>query len=240
MASSHAAVARARAGGGPALIEGRTYRYYDHSLGLGRIVRAPYREDEEVVSLTGVRRANASRMMQSFQTMAQVTLTTEADLTSAMTLRAGLARQWDGLSPLAMVIRATARAPKDHPRLNAVQEGDQYRAMPNIDIGIAVSLDEGLITPVLRGADGKGPEQIASESRELSSMVREGRRARPEDVTGGTFTITNLGAQGVDGFTPIINPPQVAILGVGRVVEKARDSRWGDYQRLDDVPEPDL
>ena len=91
--------------------------------------------------------------------------------------------------------------------------------MPSIDIGIAVSLDEGLITPVLRGADGKGLEQIAAESRELSSMVREGR-ARPEDVTGGTFTITNLGAHGVDGFTPIINPPHVAILGVGRVVEK--------------------
>ena len=182
-------------------------------------IATPPQADAEAVPLTGVRRAIASRMMQSLQTMAQVTLTTEADLTSAMALRAGLARQWDGLSPLALVIKATARALKDHPRLNTVQEGDQYQAMPNIDIGIAVSLDEGLITPVLRGADGKGLEQIAAESRELSSMVREGR-ARPEDVTGGTFTITNLGAQGVDGFTPIINPPQVAILGVGRVVEK--------------------
>ena len=175
--------------------------------------------DAEAVPLTGMRRAIASRMMQSLHTMAQVTLTTEADLTSAMTLRAGLARQWDGLSPLPMVIKATARALKDHPRLNAVQGEDQYQVMPSIDIGIAVSLEEGLITPVLRGADGKGLAQIAGESRELSSMVREGR-AKPEDVTGGTFTITNLGAHDVDGFTPIINPPHVAILGVGRVVEK--------------------
>ena len=182
-------------------------------------IAPPPQADAEGVPLTGMRRAIASRMMQSLQMMAQVTLTTEADLTSAMTLRAGLARQWDGLSPLAMVIKATARALGDHPRLNAVQGEDQYQVMPSIDIGIAVSLDEGLITPVLRGADGKGLEQIAAESRELSSMVREGR-AKPEDVTGGTFTITNLGAHGVDGFTPIINPPQVAILGVGRVVEK--------------------
>ena len=182
-------------------------------------IASPPQADAETVPLTGMRRAIASRMVQSLQTMAQVTLTTEADLTSAMTLRAGLARQWDGLSPLAMVIKATARALRDHPRLNAVQGEDQYQVMPSIDIGIAVSLEEGLITPVLRGADGKGLEQIAAESRELSSMVREGR-ARPEGVTGGTFTITNLGAQGVDGFTPIINPPQVAILGVGRVVEK--------------------
>ena len=182
-------------------------------------IASPPQADAEAVPLTGMRGTVASRMMQSLQTMAQVTLTTEADLTSAMTLRAGLARQWDGLSPLAMVIKATARALKDHPRINAVQGEDQYQVMPSIDIGIAVSLDEGLITPVLRGADGKGLEQIAAESRELSSMVREGR-ARPEDVTGGTFTITNLGAHGVDGFTPIINPPHVAILGVGRVVGK--------------------
>ena len=182
-------------------------------------IAPPPQADAEGVPLTGMRRAIASRMMQSLQMMAQVTLTTEADLTSAMTLRAGLARQWDGLSPLAMVIKATARALGDHSRLNAVQGEDKYQVMPSIDIGIAVSLEEGLITPVLRGADGKELPQIAAESRELASLVREGR-AKPEDVTGGTFTITNLGAHGVDGFTPIINPPQVAILGVGRVVEK--------------------
>ena len=173
----------------------------------------------DTVPLAGMRRTIASRMLQSLQTMAQVTLTTEADITDAMTLRDGLARHTGGLSPLALVIKAAAQALKDHPRLNAVQGEDSYTIMPNIDIGVAVSLEEGLITPVLRGADGKGLAQISAESRELAAMVRE-NRARPEDVTGGTFTITNLGANDVDGFTPIINPPHVAILGVGRVVEK--------------------
>ena len=175
--------------------------------------------EPDVVPLAGMRRTIASRMMQSLQTMAQVTLTTEADITDAMTLRDGLARHTGGLSPLALVIKATAQALKDHPRLNAVQGEDSYTVMPNIDIGVAVSLEEGLITPVLRGANGKALSQISAESRELAAMVRE-NRARPEDVTGGTFTITNLGANDVDGFSPIINPPHVAILGVGRVVEK--------------------
>ena len=188
-----------------------------------RAISAPTAPDSQpgpdAVPLAGMRRTIASRMMQSLQTMAQVTLTTEADITDAMTLRDGLARHTGGLSPLALVIKATAQALKDHPRLNAVQDEDSYTVMPNIDIGVAVSLEEGLITPVLRGADGKGLAEISAESRELAAMVREGR-ARPEDVTGGTFTITNLGANDVDGFTPIINPPHVAILGVGRVVEK--------------------
>ena len=186
-----------------------------------RAIASPAVSGSEPVLLSGMRRTIATRMLQSAQTSAPVTLMSESNITEAMTLRAGLARQWSehGLSPLALVIKAAARALKDHPRLNAVQGEDSYQVMPNIDIGVAVSLDEGLITPVLRGADDKGLAQIAAESRELASKVREGR-ARPEEVTGGTFTITNLGANDVDGFTPIINPPQVAILGVGRVLEK--------------------
>ncbi len=91
--------------------------------------------------------------------------------------------------------------------------------MDEVNIGVAVSLPEGLITPVIRNADQKSLAQIAEEARDLASKTREGR-AKPEDVTGGTFTISNLGVFDVDAFTPIINPPQVAILGVGRVVEK--------------------
>jgi pyruvate dehydrogenase E2 component (dihydrolipoamide acetyltransferase) len=91
--------------------------------------------------------------------------------------------------------------------------------MDQVNIGVAVSLAEGLITAVIKDADTKGLDQLANESRELARKTREGL-ATPEDVTGGTFTITNLGAYDVDGFTPIINPPQVAILGLGRVAEK--------------------
>ena len=91
--------------------------------------------------------------------------------------------------------------------------------MREINIGLAVALDEGLVTPVIRQADGKSLARLAAESRDLAERTRAGR-PRPEEISGGTFTITNLGANEIDAFTPIINPPQVAILGVGRVAEK--------------------
>ena len=176
---------------------------------------------QAAVQIEGMRRTIATRMLQSLQTMAQVTLTTEANVSDAMTLRAGISREWTNmsLSPLHLAVKAAARALKEHPRLNAIQGEDQFQMMDEVNIGVAVSLPEGLITPVIRNADQKTLAQIASEARDLASKTREGR-ARPEDVTGGTFTISNLGIFDVDAFTPIINPPQVAIRGVGRVVEK--------------------
>ena len=173
------------------------------------------------IQIQGIRRTIATRMLQSVQTMAQVTVTTEANVSEAMILRRGLSRNQEGggLSPLHLVIKATARALKKYPYLNAVQMEDWVQIMDQVNIGVAVALEEGLITPVVREADTKTLAQLAVESRELAAMTREGR-ARPEDVTGGTFTITNLGGFGIDAFTPIINPPQVGILGVGRVVEK--------------------
>ena len=175
----------------------------------------------QVVPIEGIRRTIATRMLQSLQTMAQVTLTAEVNVTEAMILRRGLSRhQPEGsISPLHLVIRATAQGLKRHPRLNALQSEDHVQLMNEINIGVAVALEEGLVTPVIRNADTKPLAQLAAEGRDLASRTRDGR-ARPEEVTGGTFTITNLGANGIDGFTPIINPPQVAILGVGRVMEK--------------------
>src|SRR4029450_1953310 len=181
----------------------------------------PAAQPAQVVPIRGMRQTIATRMVQSLQTMAQVTLTTEVDVTEAMTLRAGLPRQWpeSGLSPLHLVIKATARALKEHPRMNAVQKEHEVELVPEIHIGVAVSLEEGLLVPTIQRADAKHLAQIASESRDLSTKAREGR-ATYEEVTRGTFTITNLGAYGIDAFTPIINPPQVGILGMGRVVEK--------------------
>ena len=182
-----------------------------------------------VVPLTGIRGAVATRMLQSIQTTAQVTLTTEAVVTEAMQLRRGLSRHHaeqagGGIGPLPVVVKATAEALKRHPRMNAIETtsadgGAQVQLLAEINIGLAVALDEGLVTPVIRGADGKSLAQLAAENRDLAARTREGR-TRPEEITGGTFTITNLGANEIDGFTPIINPPQVGILGVGRVVEK--------------------
>ena len=182
-----------------------------------------------VVPLTGIRGAVATRMLQSIQTTAQVTLTTEAIVTEAMQLRRGLSRHQaeeagGNIGPLPVVVKATAEALRRHPRMNAIEttsaDGQaQVQMLSEINIGLAVALDEGLVTPVIRGADGKSLAQLAAENRDLAARTREGR-TRPEEITGGTFTITNLGANDIDGFTPIINPPQVGILGVGRVVEK--------------------
>jgi pyruvate dehydrogenase E2 component (dihydrolipoamide acetyltransferase) len=181
----------------------------------------PTAQPAQVVPIRGIRQTIATRMLQSLQTMAQVTLTTEVDVTDAMQLREGLARHWKdgGLSPLHLVIKASARALKEHPRMNAIQRENAVELVQEINVGVAVSLPEGLIVPTIRRADEKHLAQIASESRDLANKAREGK-ASYEEVTGGTFTITNLGAYGIDAFTPIINAPQVGILGVGRVVEK--------------------
>ena len=190
---------------------------------------APEPSADGVVPLTGIRGAVAARMLQSIQTTAQVTLTTEVIVTEAMQLRRGLSRHHaeeagGGIGPLPLVVKATAEALKRHPRMNAIETatadgGTQVQMLSEINIGLAVALDEGLVTPVIRSADGKSLAQLAAENRDLAARTREGR-TRPEEITGGTFTITNLGANEIDGFTPIINPPQVGILGVGRVVEK--------------------
>ena len=175
----------------------------------------------QVVPLTGMRQAIANRMLGSLQTMAQVTLTTEADVTDAMRLREGLARQWTegGLSPQVLIIKATARALRDHPRMNAHQKENEVELISDINVGVAVAMQEGLMVPTIRHADEKSLAQIAQESRYLANKVREGN-ATYDEVTGGTFAITNLGGYDIDAFTPIINPPQVGILGVGRALEK--------------------
>jgi pyruvate dehydrogenase E2 component (dihydrolipoamide acetyltransferase) len=181
----------------------------------------PTAQPVRVVPIRGIRQTIATRMLQSLQTMAQVTLTTEVDVTDAMMLREGLARHWKdgGLSPLHLVVKASARALKEHPRMNAIQRDNALELVQEINVGVAVSLPEGLIVPTIRRADEKHLAQIARESRDLANKAREGK-ASYEEVTGGTFTITNLGAYGIDAFTPIINAPQIGILGVGRVVEK--------------------
>ena len=175
----------------------------------------------QVLPISGIRQTIASRMLESTLSMAQVTLTTEADVTDAMRLREGLSRQLEGsgLSPLHLVVKATARALREHPRMNAIQKEHEIELAQEVNIGVAVSLPDGLIVPTIRRADEKSLGQLAGEARELADRAREGK-ASYDEVTGGTFSITNLGAYDIDAFTPIVNPPQVGILGVGRAVEK--------------------
>jgi len=170
------------------------------------------------IPFIGIRQAIAQRMTESLQTMAQVTLLTEADVTEMVRMRERLKPRFD-LTYTDIIIKAVAVALREHPRLNATLVGEEIQLLPEIHIGVAVALEDGLIVPVMREADKKTLEETALETKRLAEGARAGMLA-VDEVTGSTFTITNLGMYEVDGFTPIVNPPEAAILGVGRIVEK--------------------
>jgi pyruvate dehydrogenase E2 component (dihydrolipoamide acetyltransferase) len=168
--------------------------------------------------LQGMRKTIAERMFKSLQSTAQLTITTEADVTALVQRRAELAAQCN-VTYTDLLVAAVAAALRVHPRLRVTVEGDRIQSHDAIHIGIAVALDEGLIVPVIRDADRKTVQQIADASRALVEKARAGSLG-VDEVSGGLFTITNLGMYGIDAFTPIINLPQIAILGVGRIVDK--------------------
>jgi pyruvate dehydrogenase E2 component (dihydrolipoamide acetyltransferase) len=173
---------------------------------------------EDWVSLTGRRKTIAERMLRSNLETAALTLMTEADVTGMEAFREGLKER--GIRPLHIVIKAIGAALKEHPRMNAHLKGDQMRLVPDVNVGVAVDVEEGLIVPVIHKADQKSISTIAQEVKTLSEKARSGQLTVAE-ATGGTFTVTNLGALDIDSFTPIINQPEIGILAVGRIVEKA-------------------
>lgn len=171
-----------------------------------------------ILPFMGMRQSIADHMVESLHTTAQVTLTMEVDATELVKLRTQLKADFD-LTFTDLLVKAVAKTLKKHPLLNATLIGNEIHLLEAIHIGIAVALPDGLIVPVLRDADKRTVQEIAQESRRLAQGARDGSLS-VDEVTGGTFTITNLGASGIDAFTPIINAPEVAILGVGRIAEK--------------------
>lgn len=170
------------------------------------------------VPLTGMRGAIASRMHESLQSMAQLTLTRKIDATELIALQRNLKAGGTDVSVTDLVLKAVTEALNRHPYLNATLENGVITRHSQIDLGVAVALNDGLIVPVVRDAAAKPLAQLSAEVRNLAERVRT-NSAKPSEVSGSTFTVTNLGAYGIDGFTPIINPPEVAILGVGRALE---------------------
>ncbi|HKZ93092.1 MAG TPA: dihydrolipoamide acetyltransferase family protein [Candidatus Bathyarchaeia archaeon] len=168
----------------------------------------------ETIELSGIRKTTAERLSLSARTAPHSTIIMEVDMSKAAKLR-----QETRLSYTEMLVKAVAKALREHRVLNATLDGEQIKVFEDINVGIAVATEDGLIVPVIRNADGKSLNEIASMANELADKARQGKLSR-EDLTGGTFTITNLGRYDVDVFIPIINPPETAILGVGRVVEK--------------------
>lgn len=172
--------------------------------------------------VTKVRRIIAERMLAGAQSTAPVTLTTKADATHLVTLRdqlksASLARGAVVPAYTDLLVKLVGLALQQHPALNSVWQRDEILLLDEIHIGVAVDTDAGLMVPVIRDVPTKSIRQIAEESHALVERARSGRL--PGDaLQGGTFSISNLGMHGIDAFTPIINLPQCAILGMGRIV----------------------
>lgn len=176
------------------------------------------------IPITGMRKAIADNMHASLQNAAQLTAFTEADVTEMVRFRDVVREEYKRdesvkISYNDIIIMATARTLKQHPIMNSTLVDDEILLHDAVHMGIAVALDEGLIVPKLRNADTKSLLQIAKEARELAKKAREGTLG-VEEVTDGTFTITNVSMLGMDGFTPVLNPPETGILGVGRVIRK--------------------
>lgn len=174
--------------------------------------------------VTRIRRIIAERMVTSLHTTAPVTLTTEADATEFVALRQQLK---SALAPKGKVlpsyndllVKLSAVALADHPMLNATWTESEILLHEEIAIGLAVDTAEGLLVPVVRNAQSKSVQQIAADTRTLIEQCQNGTISA-DALNHGTFTISNLGAQNIDAFTPVINLPQCAILGVGRIVKK--------------------
>lgn len=169
-----------------------------------------------VVAIRGIRGTIAKRMHASLREMAQLTLTMDADLDAVVDDRR--ARQAHGSAPgyTDYVIAAVARALREHPHVNSQVTPDGIALLPEIHVGLAVALDEGLVVPVVRHADRLGLGDLAAVTARLADSARSGSLTLDE-LEGGTFSVSALGMFGVDAFTPVINPPNTAILGVGRL-----------------------
>lgn len=183
---------------------------------------APVAEADYGQGLKGMRKTIASRMMTSLNTTAQVSLHTKADVTELMAMRqdvkAKIGRSLDKgeISLLSLVAKATILALKDHPEMNGLYFDGEYTQYDEIHLGIAVDAEEGLSVPVIKDAQTLSLSAIGERTRYLSEGVRKGNL--PGDLYGGsTFSISNIGSEGIDFFTPIINTPEIGILGVGTI-----------------------
>lgn len=173
-------------------------------------------EADETIAMSGIRGRIAERMLRGARETATVTLTTEVDATGLVEARSALTDEGLRVSYNDLLLAITARALREHPRLNASLEGEQILTRAAIDIALAVDTERGLLAPVLRGVDRLSLAEIAAGSAALIERARDGQ-AGPDELRGSSFTLTNLGMFGIDSFTPIINVPECAILGVGRI-----------------------
>lgn len=176
------------------------------------------RGDVRIVELTPTQATIARRMSESAATIPAFTVSADADVSEIVALRRG-AREEAGVDAPSLndfVVRASALALREFPRFNASYVDGRVELYPRINVGVAVAVDDALLVPVVADADRRTLRETASETRRLADAARR-RSLRPEELQGGTFTVSNLGMFGVRSFTAIVDPPQAAILAVGSV-----------------------
>jgi pyruvate dehydrogenase E2 component (dihydrolipoamide acetyltransferase) len=164
------------------------------------------------VKLSGVRKVVAERLSYSARTAVPVTITVEADATKLMAMK----EKQSHIGFTAFGVKAAAKALRHHEIVNSTIENDEVTTFSDVNVAVAINTDQGLVAPVIRNADKLSLQEIGSTIEELARKATENKLG-VENLTGGTFTVTNLGAYDVESFAPIINPPQCAILGLGRI-----------------------
>ena len=177
--------------------------------------------EPEIQELTRLQRTVSRRMAESKATAPDFTIALDVDMTLCIELRARLKEQTD--TPPSyndMVVKAAALALRDHPKVNGAYRDGKFELYPRINVGMAVAAKGTLVVPVVRDADEKSLGEISRQARKLIARVRDSEITPPE-LSGGTFTVSNLGMYGIESFTAIVNPPQAAILTVGALTKKA-------------------
>lgn len=169
---------------------------------------------KQILPLSGYKKTTAERLSISFKTAPHSTVVMETDVSKAADLH-----EKTHISYTAIIVKAAAEALSEFPLMNSTLEGDSIKVYEDVNVGVAVATENGLIVPVIHNADKKPLKEIDVAIRGLTERAHQTRLTR-EDLTGGTFTVTNLGMFDVDFFTPIINPPEAAILGIGKITQK--------------------
>ena len=203
-------------------IEGAMANGGGKAAGAAPAKARPAREgDFQDQPLTQIRKTIARRLSESIGPIPTFYLTSEFDLSRVTEMRAAMAEMGDEfkVSVNDIVLKATATALAQHPEVNAHWLGDKIRLHNRVHLGMAVATNDGLIVPVVFDADQKSMREISAEAKELAKKARE-RKLQPNEYTGSTFSVSNLGMFGIDQFTAIINPPEVAILAIGAAEDK--------------------
>ena len=211
-----------------AMLDGGEYRIRDDVPPGSRVTKTKLESARpqksaavQAVPLRGIRKTIARRMLESAQTTAPLTLHSSADASVLITFRERLKNSGEALGLQLVTINdllmyVLAQILPAFPALNAVYENEVIYQHRDVNLGLAVDTPRGLLVPVVHGADSLGLKALSAECRRLAEACRAGS-IRPEEMAGGSFTLTNLGGLGIESFTPLLNPPQVAILGAGSI-----------------------